>query len=1457
MTTRLFLQRLLCFGIWSSVASIATTASAGTYSVNTTADYAFASVNTSSGAITSAGAGNGFITLRSAVVAANQAGVGPHTINVPSGTYNLSVNNPNGLGTTWTTNSPDLEIGSDGSTVTIQGAASGGPTKIVQTVAGNDVITTGLGASFAPAIVNLTLNYLEITGGTYTGIFTGADNNVKQSVTTINNCNVHDNSNSGQFSQGGAIYNADGFLTINNTTFSNNSSPKTTGGIGGAIYYSITNAAGQYSIGSLTISSCTFTNNSCGNTSGNGGGGAIYAAIANRAGQAASSITGCTFTSNSCAEDGGAIQTQGGRQISISECDFVTNHCTASGGHGGAIAVENGATTILECRLDGDTVVTSANASEIYHLPANTDTVTANDDWWASETGPRSTDLVGTITETNFDKMTLRTNLTSLHAGGTATLTADFSTDSAGNTLNATQLAYLEGVSISFSAGSGGGGISNAQTTLHNGQATATFTAPGPGASCNPTATVDGASASASISVLPNEAPTITAISDISNLLENAGPQTVNFSGVSPGIDDAGQTLTVTAISDNTTLISPSVSYTSPNATGSVSFTPAANQFGVANITVTVKDNGGTAGGGTDNKVIHFKVTVLQTVQVSFGTSPGGLAYSVDSTNYTSSTAITMTVGTQHTIATTDPQSTTGTHYAFANWSDSGALSHQITISASTLSYTANFNTTYLLTTGVAPAGAGTVTPASGTYYNSGMVVPLLASPGPNQVFTSWTGNVANSSSASTSVTMSGPQTVTANFAAGVVPITFQTSPANLAFMVDSTTYNSSVVLNLAPNSQHTISTTSPQAAAAGTQYAFASWSDSGNLSHTITVPVSATTYTASFTTQYLLTTSANPAAGGTVQPATGYFDANSTVNLTAAPASGRSFVSWNGPVTSPSSASTTIVMTSPATVAANFSASGPTAIYSTGDTVPGEPTGTTFVSFGVPSFDGSLVGFTAVVQPPPIPAVPPSKTPKTAKSVSVIFGENPPLVRARVGGAAPGAGGLTFARFKDPAFGGGHMAFEANLAGVTGPTSTGLWSDASGTLSLLARVGSPAPGTSATFQSIASFALPPAGGAVFTAKLTGGTVTSANNFGLWREVLGSVATVEQQPVPPGAQVELVLQTGGQLTVEGVARTIKSFTVLTAVAGSPGQPRSYTGDGDLKFRVTFTDNSQVVVKTAANNSGFTIEAAGLDTKVTGSTADGPTSPAGAEFGSFGIVAGDTAAEAFQAKLVTKVAGVTPSNASGIFVGDTGNFASVVRQGDATPTIPNVTGATFNAFKDPALTGANLVSFLATLKATSGLTGSGTSLWTNAFGGLKLIALAGGPAPGALGAGGAQIASLSSFANSSLGAPVFVAKLVVGAHGVPGPGGITALNNVGLWATDSAGVADPIVRANDSLMVNGSSRTVKKITILGSISGSPGQGRALNSTAQMIYRLDFADRTQSVFTATIPDPTPAP
>src|SRR5262249_39175920 len=74
---------------------------------------------------------------------------------------------------------------------------------------------------------------------------------------------------------------------------------------------------------------------------------------------------------------------------------------------------------------------------------------------------------------------------------------------------------------------------------------------------------------------------------------------------------DTGQTLVVTAVSSNPALIpNPTISYTSGNSAGSLSFTPTTGASGTATITVTVTDSGGVANNGVNSVSQSFQVIV-------------------------------------------------------------------------------------------------------------------------------------------------------------------------------------------------------------------------------------------------------------------------------------------------------------------------------------------------------------------------------------------------------------------------------------------------------------------------------------------------------------------------------------------------------------------------------------------------------------------------------------------------------------------------------------------------------------------------------------------------------------------------------------------------------------------------------------------------------------------------------
>ncbi len=180
------------------------------------------------------------------------------------------------------------------------------------------------------------------------------------------------------------------------------------------------------------------------------------------------------------------------------------------------------------------------------------------------------------------------------------------------------------------------------------------------------------------------------------------------------------------------------------------------------------------SGAGLSSNPVAFSNVGTITIQ----TIPSGLQFTVDGgAAQTAPQTLSLSQGT-HTIAVASTQTAPGTQNLFGSWSDSGAASHTITIGATPATYTATFQTQYQLTITPSPAAGGTVTPTSGQFYNAGTTVNIVATPVSPYLFTGWTGAVASASSASTSVTMSAPETVVATF--GLAGFTINPTSVNV-----------------------------------------------------------------------------------------------------------------------------------------------------------------------------------------------------------------------------------------------------------------------------------------------------------------------------------------------------------------------------------------------------------------------------------------------------------------------------------------------------------------------------------------------------------------------------------------------------------------------------------------------------------------------------------------------------
>ncbi len=245
--------------------------------------------------------------------------------------------------------------------------------------------------------------------------------------------------------------------------------------------------------------------------------------------------------------------------------------------------------------------------------------------------------------------------------------------------------------------------------------------------------------------------------------------------------------------------------------------------------------------------------------------------------------------------------------YRFVNWTGDVANPNSATTTVTmdgNKTVTANFIRQYTLTMAVSSAGTGTTTPAVGTYiYDKDTVVEITATANPGYGFVNWTGGVANPNSATTTVTMDGDKTVTANFIA-VYTFTVVSAYGTPTPAIGEHPY--------AQNGEVTASVTSPVAGAAGERYVCTGWTGTGS------VPVSGNTTTVTFTItqdssitwlwqkQYSLKTDIRGSGSiqQQVQEPTGkaivttWYDELSTVELTAVPADDTwTFGYWEGDI--------------------------------------------------------------------------------------------------------------------------------------------------------------------------------------------------------------------------------------------------------------------------------------------------------------------------------------------------------------------------------------------------------------------------------------------------------------------------------------------------------------------------------------------------------------------------------
>jgi hypothetical protein len=248
--------------------------------------------------------------------------------------------------------------------------------------------------------------------------------------------------------------------------------------------------------------------------------------------------------------------------------------------------------------------------------------------------------------------------------------------------------------------------------------------------------------------------------------------------------------------------------------------------------------------------------------------------------------------------------------------------------------------------------------------------------------------------------------------------------------------------------------------------------------------------------------------------------------------------------------------------------------------------------------------------------------------STTAIWSGGPGSVRliARSGDPAPGASNqAAFSLFLDPVINNSvHVAFFA----IATDSSSGIWSDRSGMLNRIVALGDAAPGTPSgvTFQSMSTPVLNEADRIAFRGQLVGDTVTDANDTGIWTDASGAVTLVAREGNPasgvpdglvfgeldagsyglnalnqiaflgrvagagvtdvndiaiwatdPAGVLQLVAREGDQLEVQpNEFRTIGELRFLSGSGNADSRPSGFNNVGQLAFYAGFTDGTSGV-----------------------------------------------------------------------------------------------------------------------------------------------------------------------------------------------------------------------------------------------------------------------------------------
>ncbi len=469
---------------------------------------------------------------------------------------------------------------------------------------------------------------------------------------------------------------------------------------------------------------------------------------------------------------------------------------------------------------------------------------------------------------------------------------------------------------------------------------------------------------------------------------------------------------------------------------------------------------------------------------------------------------------------------------------------------------------------------------------------------------------------------------------------------------------------------------------------------------------------------------------------------------------------------------------------------SGPRVRYETGTPIVGAPSGTTFHALGALPAEIPGGEILATIQLP------------GGQRVSALVNDRG-LV-AKPGDVFAAAGGATFKKLYALAYGAflAELTIGSGTPAVTKATSKVACFYNGRSIELLARTGSAAPGTAATFMHLDACAGDAQGNVFLKARTN---EAGSLSTGVWVR-------------PSGGSVALLVKQGQTVDIGNGNQRVDLIAAFPHGYKSQAEGRVHYGEDSIIMRLTVDGgNAIVAIPASATSAG--------DWTIIAKTGDDAPDGVG-KYYRLGLPSAEGTQVAFNAVLVASTT-VTSANDKIIVLGE----EIIARKGDTAPG----TGLPFFEFDNPCAGGPGRGSFTARLAGASSTTKLG--LWEyreeiasflarddRPSGSLHLVARVGSAAP-ALGNPALTIRSITRNAHpGGTNGPLFVATL----------NGATRTTNTVLYAVAPDGTTNDLARTGDQFFVAGAMRTLTLLYALNYNVGNEGVARGYDQRQVFFY-----------------------